>query len=61
MIRQPQHYLVTLHYMDVDGVAQIAVFTVARQDQRVLVAVVNARSRNCWQASPQCRTPLERR
>jgi CDP-diacylglycerol--glycerol-3-phosphate 3-phosphatidyltransferase len=61
VMHQPQRYLVTIHYVDADNVAQIAVFAVAKQDQRVLVAVVNARTRNCWQASPQCRTALERR
>jgi hypothetical protein len=57
----PERYLVTVHYVDQASVPQIAVFTVAKRDQRVLVAVVNARSRSCWSASPQCGTVLQKR
>jgi hypothetical protein len=57
VMHAPQRYLITVHYTDAEGVAQIAVFAVAKGDQRVLVAVVNARTRNCGPGSWPC-TPL---
>jgi hypothetical protein len=59
VMHAPERYFVTLHYVDSESVAQVVVFTVAKRDQRVLVAVVNARTRNCRQGAPQCKAAVE--
>ncbi len=55
-------YMVTIRYADADGTAQIGVFEVARQDQHVVVEIVNARStRGCGARTYPCPATLERR
>ena len=54
---QLERYLVTVHYVDAESVPQIAVFSVAKRDQRILVEVVNARTRN-YAARPPSGAPV---
>ncbi len=60
--RPQQRYLVTINYADASGVAQVAVFEVAKRDQAVLVSIVNARSpRGCTVNRAPCPPALVRR
>jgi CDP-diacylglycerol--glycerol-3-phosphate 3-phosphatidyltransferase len=63
LVAHPQRrYLVTVRYADADGTAQIAVFEVARRDQPVIVAIVNARSsHSCGARTYPCPATMERR
>jgi hypothetical protein len=63
LVAHPEtRYLVTIRYADADGTAQIGVFEVARQDQHVVVEILNARStRGCGARTYPCPATLERR
>lgn len=64
VVRLPERHFVTIQYVDENAVRQVAMFAVGRPEQRILVAVVNARSKDCWgQPSAPCnaRKPLPQR
>lgn len=64
VVRLPERHFVTIQYVDENAVRQVAMFAVGRPEQRILVTVVNARSKDCWgQPSAPCnaRKPLPQR
>jgi len=57
-----ERHLIIINYADANGLAQVAVFEVAKRDQAVLVSVVNARSpRGCSADRAPCTRTLVKR